>query len=67
MTKATQAYITELQDALRLVLMYHDEGAIWGEWKKAHLKQWKRITNEGDATTKVMCDHIRKVLGEPAQ
>jgi len=46
-------------DALRAVLLFYTVGA-WSDEKKA---EWKRITGSGEASTRVLCDHIRMVLG----
>jgi hypothetical protein len=43
-------------DALALVLLFYTIN--WTPEKKA---EWLRITGVEEATTKVMCDHIRKV------
>lgn len=45
-------------DALRLVLLFYRVGP----WTAEDRKEWKRITGEESATTKNMCDHIRKIL-----
>ncbi len=46
-------------DALRAVLLFYTVGR-WSDEKRA---EWKRITGSDDASTKVLCDHIRTVLG----
>ncbi len=46
-----------LTDALKLVLLFYTID--WTEEKKA---EWLRITGSHEATTKVMCDHIRTVM-----
>lgn len=43
--------------ALQLVLMFH-KGGQWTDEDKA---EWKRITGFDEATTKVLCDYIRKL------
>lgn len=48
----------EMEEALRLVLLWHS-AAPWDEEKRA---EWKAATGSPDATTAVLCDHIRKVL-----
>lgn len=58
MTTAVVPTRTEMRDALRLVLMFH-AGGEWGELRR---EQWKSITGTYEATSKVMCDHIRRVL-----
>lgn len=55
------AVVTPLVSALRLPLLFHQGG----EWTPEHRAEWLKITGYEDATTRVMCDHIRKVLGEP--
>lgn len=46
------------EEALRLVLLFHSSG--WGPEKE---NAWQNIVGSGhDATTKVMCDHIRVTL-----
>ena len=46
-----------LHDALKLVLLFH--GVAWDETERA---EWERITGTREATTKVLCDHIRSAL-----
>jgi hypothetical protein len=48
----------ELRDALRAVLLFHGGG----EWDDAKRAEWRRITGSSEATTKVLCDHIRSAL-----
>jgi hypothetical protein len=50
----------DLVAALKLVLMFHS-GKPFGQKARTG---WYAITGEHDATTKVMCDHIRKVLND---
>ncbi len=50
---------SRLTDALKLALMFHRGGI----WSAENVAEWRRITGSDEATTKVMCDHIRKVLG----
>ena len=47
-----------IEDALRAVLMFHD-GTTWDAERRA---EWKRITGSDEATTKVLCDHVRAAL-----
>lgn len=47
-----------LRSALELPLLFHG-GSPWDDAKRA---RWKAITGSDEATTRVMCDHIRKVL-----
>lgn len=51
-----------LCDALRLVLLFHDGGP----WTEERSAEWARITGGREATTRVLCDHVRSVLGEDA-
>ncbi len=48
----------ELLEACKAVLLFHS-GA---EWDAGRPEEWKRITGEVLATTKSLCDHIRKCL-----
>jgi hypothetical protein len=50
--------VTAIDDACRAVLMFHEGG----EWTAERRAEWKRITGSDEATTKVLCDHIRLVL-----
>ena len=45
-------------DALRLVLLFHS-GSPWDE---AKCVEWFRITGTREASTKVLCDHVRSAL-----
>lgn len=45
--------------ALEAVLLFHG-----GQWDKDIHARWRNITKTNDATTKALCDHIRKVLGQ---
>lgn len=47
-----------LRDALELPLLFHSAGP----WDEAKRSRWRTITGGDDATTRAMCDHIRKVL-----
>jgi hypothetical protein len=44
--------------ALKLVLRFHS-GRPWTNDDRA---KWRELTGSDEATTKVMCDHIRKVI-----
>ncbi len=55
--KHNMTYTTD--DAFRAVLLFHGGG----EWNGEKRAEWKRITGSDEATTKVLCDHIRLVLG----
>lgn len=47
-----------VRDALRLPLLFHHGGP----WTPEDRAEWIRITGVDEATTKVMCDHIRATL-----
>lgn len=47
-----------VMDALRLVLLFHDSGP----WTSSRRAEWLRIVGTTEATTKVLCDHIRSAL-----
>lgn len=47
-----------LRDACEAVLLFHSGGP-WDETKR---EQWFNLTQETDATTKVLCDTVRKAL-----
>jgi len=49
---------TSMEDALNATLLFHSGGP-WTEEKQA---QWVEITGRTEATSKVLCDHIRWVL-----
>lgn len=48
----------ERQFALKATLLFHS-GA---PWDKERSSKWFQLTKSYEATTKVLCDHIRKVL-----
>jgi hypothetical protein len=56
--KYTQEPSYGIMDALRLVLLFHD-GEQWTPAKRA---EWLMIAGTTEATTKVMCDHVRSAL-----
>jgi hypothetical protein len=62
MTTHEPSYDTEptygMRNALRLVLLFH----AGGEWDQGRRDEWKRLTGTSEATTKVLCDHIRSAL-----
>ena len=47
-----------LRAALALPLMFY----AGGPWLESRAKKWLEITGESEATTRIMCDHIRKAL-----
>jgi hypothetical protein len=47
--------------ALELPLMFH----AGGPWDADKVARWKAITGTTEATSRVMCDTIRSVLGMP--
>lgn len=56
-TRSLRVSNTALVNALQLPLLFH--GADWDEDKRAI---WKSITGHSEATTKIMCDHIRAAI-----
>ena len=46
----------QLEDCVDLVLLFHRGGP----WLDSDRLRWQRITGNDDATTKAMCDHLRK-------
>lgn len=48
----------ERQFALEAALLFHGGGL----WDKEKSSKWFQLTKSHEATTKVLCDHIRKVL-----
>lgn len=50
--------IVLLTESIELVLLFHS-GTFWDA---AKAEQWRSITGNAEATTKVLCDHLRKVL-----
>lgn len=50
----------ELRDALRLPLLFH----AGGPWTERMADEWQRIVGPVPATSKTMCDHIRKVIAK---
>ena len=48
----------DVADALGLVLMFHGGG----EWNESKRAEWLRITGTREATTRVLCDHVRSAL-----
>ncbi len=55
-----QEKVGKLEDALSMVLLFHSDGY----WSKEKGARWKKITGRHSATTKGMCDHIRKLIKE---
>lgn len=47
----------DVSDALALVLLFYDAG----DWSKL-APEWLRIAGTREATTKVLCDHVRSAL-----
>jgi hypothetical protein len=47
-----------MRNALRLVLLFYTVG----EWSRDRKEEWKRLTGTYEATTKVLCDHVRSAL-----
>jgi hypothetical protein len=48
----------ELVDALKLPLLFH----AGGPWDAKRRAEWLRITGSLEATSKVMCDHLRSAV-----
>lgn len=46
-----------LREALELVLLFYNS-----TWDEKQRDKWWAITGKDEATTKVMCDHIRAAL-----
>ena len=59
MKQAASDDIAELRTALRAVLLFYSP-----TWDHDKMIEWERITGTSVATTRVLCDHIRKVLGD---
>ena len=57
--KLADDQIERLLGACAAVLMFFHGG----EWTAERRAEWKRITGSDEATTKVLCDHIRNVSG----
>lgn len=49
-----------LRAALRAVLLFYHPGL----WDQEQRITWGNLTQHGEATTKVLCDTVRKALGE---
>jgi len=47
-----------LRAAAQATLLFH--GSLW---LPAQREEWKRLTGEDEATTKTLCDFVRKCLG----
>lgn len=47
-----------MRNALRLVLLFF----AGGEWTQERRDEWRRLTGTREATTKVLCDHVRSAL-----
>jgi hypothetical protein len=47
----------DVYDALQLVLLFHSP-----DWTPEKRAEWLRITGSKEATTKVLCDHVRSAL-----
>lgn len=57
-----KARLETTADALELPLLFH-AGGPWDDAKRA---RWKALTGTEEATTRVMCDAIRRVLADAA-
>lgn len=62
MTTHEPSYDTEptygMRNALRLVLLFYAPG----QWDQDRRDEWRRLTGTSEATTKVLCDHVRSAL-----
>lgn len=47
-----------MRNALRLVLLFYHTG----QWGQDRRDEWRRLTGTTEATTKVLCDHVRSSL-----
>ena len=55
-----EPYIEKLETALQMVLLFYK-----ASWLEPHeVVYWGQITGNSAVTTKVLCDHIRSILGE---
>jgi len=50
--------IQRLREALQAVLLFYTVG----DWSATKQEMWLAITGSSEATTRVLCDHIRRVL-----
>jgi len=50
----------EQRQALEAVLLFYSQPP----WDTVKRERWLEITGTDEATTKVLCDHIRKILDE---
>lgn len=48
----------DLARALEAVLLFH----AGGPWDEARVQRWRTLTGSEEATTKTMCDAVRKAL-----
>lgn len=55
-----QEKIKKLSDALSAVLLFHSGG----HWNYHKERAWHDITGATEATTKVLCDFVRRSLAE---
>jgi hypothetical protein len=59
---AKEAEIAKLRAALELPLLFYT-----ADWSEPTMARWLEITGTTQATTKIMCDHIRKAFAEDDQ
>ncbi len=50
----------ELYEACKAVLMFHRGGP----WEDNDAEEWKRLTGQEDATTKVLCNTVRAAIAK---
>lgn len=53
------AAVDRMQTALEAVLLFYSPAP----WDLCKQNRWFQITGSREATTRVLCDHIRQVLG----
>lgn len=52
--------LDELEEAVQVVLLFHGGGA----WTEADHAVWRERTGEDMASTRTLCDYLRRVLGD---
>jgi len=60
MVKERDAEIKRLREACKATLMFHRE-CVWDTVKQ---QEWYELTGDPAATTKVLCDFVRRALAE---
>lgn len=54
---AAIAKVPEMEAALEAVLIFHHSG-----WNDIARQRWRRLTDSTEATTKILCDTVRRAL-----